>query len=334
MIEHRILLISRFCERLVRTGLVALLVLAAPPLATAKDGQVVALKSEIAVEATFITLGDLFLDAGAAADVVVSEAPAPGHRLVLTPRSVALFAAKHGLVWRNAARVKRVVIYREGKTIAPHVVIEALTRALEQNTGGGSLDVEISGRPPKPTIPVYAEDSVEVLDLTYDRSTGTFKATLKAGGTDPEAQTVRVSGRAYAALSVPTLSRYMQAGDVIEESDIEWRRLRMSRIARATITDQRDLVGMALKRQMPPYQPLRASDVTRPVVISKGSLITLIYRSANMVLTAEGRALTDGGEGETIRVLNTQSKRTVEAFVLSPHEATVSNAAIRLSAYR
>ena len=61
--------------------------------------------------------------------------------------------------------------------------------------------------------------------------------------------------------------------------------------------------------------PLRERDVQEPIIVAKGSTVSLVYRTESMVLTAGGKALEDGAMGSVIRVLNSQSKVVVEARV-------------------
>jgi len=285
----------------------------------------VSLKSHISVEGRFITLGDLFMQAGEAAHVIVGDAPAPGRRLVFEARRLAAFSAQHGLTWKNTARLDRVFIQRASHKITTSVILQAVTQALENEAGPGALEIELSDRNVKLDVPSHFGDRVAITDLSYDPASGYFEAVLSAGGDDPESVSTHISGRAYQAFDVPTLKRAHRAGDVIEAGDVEWKRLRQNRIGRTVITNEADLVGMSLKRRIAQGQPLRKSDVERPIIVNSGALITLIYRSPGIMLTAEGRTLSKGGTGDVIRVINTQSKRTVQATVTSSHEAVVAD---------
>ena len=84
---------------------------------------------------------------------------------------------------------------------------------------------------------------------------------------------------------------------------------------------------------MTPGKALRQTDVEIPVVVQKGSLVTVVYRSNNMTLTAEARALQNGGQDEPIRVINTQSNRTLQGRVVGPNAVEVGPNQIRLSAF-
>jgi flagella basal body P-ring formation protein FlgA len=50
----------------------------------------------------------------------------------------------------------------------------------------------------------------------------------------------------------------------------------------------------------------------------------MILESPGLLLTAKGQALEDGAKGETIRIMNTQSNRTIEAVVTAAGTARVS----------
>jgi flagella basal body P-ring formation protein FlgA len=64
--------------------------------------------------------------------------------------------------------------------------------------------------------------------------------------------------------------------------------------------------------------------VRAPVLVTKGAAVTMVLESPGLLLTVKGQALEDGAKGETIRIMNTQSSRTVEAVVTAAGTARVS----------
>lgn len=60
------------------------------------------------------------------------------------------------------------------------------------------------------------------------------------------------------------------------------------------------------------YQRTAASG---DVAVRRGEVVTLVYAAPGMQLTTRARATADAGVGDTIRVVNLQSNRTVEATV-------------------
>ena len=83
------------------------------------------------------------------------------------------------------------------------------------------------------------------------------------------------------------------------------------------------LVGMTARRALTADRPVRSYDVEPPVVVERGELVSLVYRVGPLTLSAQARALENGGEGQFIRFVNLQSNRTVEAWVEGPGRASV-----------
>ena len=80
---------------------------------------------------------------------------------------------------------------------------------------------------------------------------------------------------------------------------------------------------LAAALQQPSHQPLSAADlgleappgkVAAPKLVRRGQPVTLAVRSGALTITAQGRALADGREGDPVRVV-TPSSRTVEGIV-------------------
>jgi flagella basal body P-ring formation protein FlgA len=55
--------------------------------------------------------------------------------------------------------------------------------------------------------------------------------------------------------------------------------------------------------------------------VRRGDAVTLVYRAPGMSLSMRTRALEDGAVGQSVRLLNTASNRTIDAVVTGPGEA-------------
>ena len=67
-----------------------------------------------------------------------------------------------------------------------------------------------------------------------------------------------------------------------------------------------------------------AGDVAAPQVVKKGDTVTVTLKTNALNLTMQGRALQNGAEGDTVRIINTASNRTVDAIVTGPQTVTVT----------
>ena len=159
--------------------------------------------------------------------------------------------------------------------------------------------------------------SVELLD--FDRDSRRFVALVSAGG-----ESQRLSGRAFQVFDVPVLIRPMAAGEVIGDADLELRAMRGDRLDRNAATSSAQLVGMTPARGLKAGRAVKVSEVRAPVLVAKGALVTMTLNAPGLTLTAMGRALEEGAEGDFIRVLNVQSKRTVEGVVAGQNQIRIA----------
>ena len=102
----------------------------------------------------------------------------------------------------------------------------------------------------------------------------------------------------------------------------------MARVHVATINgevahDPRAVIGMQLKRQIPPGVPIAIADLTRPTEVTRGTPVRLRLEAEGLSLAGEGMALESGSSGERIKVRNISSQAVIEVVVTGPGEARV-----------
>jgi flagella basal body P-ring formation protein FlgA len=103
-------------------------------------------------------------------------------------------------------------------------------------------------------------------------------------------------------------------GEVIGETDLTYAEV-PDAIPATTITKFADLTGMQTRRMLRAGQGVRPDDVRRPVVVSKGQTVTMTFSAPGVELSAMGRAMSEGGIGDTVTVQNPASFRMVSATV-------------------
>ena len=117
--------------------------------------------------------------------------------------------------------------------------------------------------------------------------------------------------------------RDVPRGHVIASSDVSWEAANPSRPIRGG-ADMQTAIGMEMKRAIKAGQPLLSSDLKQASVIRKGEPVKLVYVSAGVRLSVDGVAQNEAAKGESVRVLNSYSKRTVDAVAEASGEARVN----------
>jgi flagella basal body P-ring formation protein FlgA len=82
-------------------------------------------------------------------------------------------------------------------------------------------------------------------------------------------------------------------------------------------------VGMEIRRGVKDGQSLRDSDLSEPVLVKNGATVSIVLKTGALTLTATGQAMSDGKSGAPIQVMNTQSKRVLQAVVAGPDQVII-----------
>src|SRR6185312_17104348 len=104
--------------------------------------------------------------------------------------------------------------------------------------------------------------------------------------------------RADVRIVVP--ARDIARGETIAESDLTFAMAPAQGLMPNTTTSMDALVGMQTRRVLRAGESVRNDDVRHPILIAKGSTVTMTFEAPGVLLTATGRAMSEGGMGETV----------------------------------
>jgi flagellar basal body P-ring formation protein FlgA len=300
---------------------IAAIIAAAALSLSAVAAQAQILRSEVVVEGDRILLGDIFDQLTDGAGVSIAQAPGPGKKIVIEADFLARIAQANRLNWRPQSRLDRVVVSRTGFEVGTDAIRAALAGAIQDSASGrmrGRIEVDLDMRGIDMTVGSQAATSVAVESLSVDPNSGRFTAMMIAPARGPVQARQQVAGRAVTLLDLPVPARRIMPGEVISIRDVDWIQVRDERGLGDVLTEAESLIGQTPRRTLPAGQPVRVRDVAAPITVGKNSSVSMIFETANMTLLARGRALQDGAVGDTIRVINTQSNRTIDAVVAAP----------------
>lgn len=271
-----------------------------------------------------IHIGDLFSDAGAHAGDPVAPAPAPGTRVTYNAAWLGAIAREHHINWTPSSDFDQASVERATRIIDADTVAQRILQEIAPSAQSGDASVQLDNPGLRFIVPAEASDAMAVDGLTVDPRSGRFSAFVTAPPNAANAQRQRVSGRVSYQLVVAVPSHGMAIGDVFGANDLTEIKLPRDRISPDAVTSAQALIGKAARRILSTNEIVRAGDIADPVVVHKGDLVTIKLASSRMELTAQGKALDDGAMGASIRILNTQSNRTIEAAVAGPNQVAIA----------
>ena len=126
---------------------------------------------------------------------------------------------------------------------------------------------------------------------------------------------------------IPVPAHDIERGETITEADLSVQAVAPARMRPGVVNAASALIGREARRLLRTGEPILASDVRMPILVVKGSTVTMTFAAPGIVLTATGRAMSDGGMGEAVVVQNPASFRQVSCIVTGAGEVRAADAA-------
>lgn len=107
-------------------------------------------------------------------------------------------------------------------------------------------------------------------------------------------------------------------GQTIAESDLTTATVAGTALMAGTLTNPAAAKDMETRRMLHAGEAIRAEDLRHPIVVTRGQTVTMLFRAPGVELTAMGRAMGEGGVGDTVTVQNPSSFRMIAGIVSAP----------------
>lgn len=289
----------------------------------ARAGEQPILKEKISVYGDLVTLGDMFENAGDASDTAVFRSPELGTTGVVGAQRVASAARQHGIEWKNPGGIDEVVVNRPGRLVTLEEVREIIGERAGEDGETWTVSFDRGAKPFH--IDPRVEAPVTVKHFYLQPRSGKFRAVISVDNPPYPVRDKEYTGRAYPSVEAVVPARVIERDAMIVREDLKVVQLPRTRVSNSAIETIEDAIGMAARRRLAPGRAIRRGDLEEPKLVKRNSLVTLVYRAPGMVLKAKGRALDDAAKGQTVQIVNLQSKRTVEAQVTGAGMASVSS---------
>ncbi len=100
----------------------------------------------------------------------------------------------------------------------------------------------------------------------------------------------------------------LKAGSVLHQGDLAY-------VASGVIAPDHEFIGQSVVRTVYSGQVVQPENIRPPILVKRNQTVTLRYVRGSLEITTIGRALGQGSAGDLIRVLNLQSKQTVQGVI-------------------
>lgn len=113
-------------------------------------------------------------------------------------------------------------------------------------------------------------------------------------------------------------ARDIPRGQTISESDLTYAEVPGNALMAGVVTNYAAAKDMEARRLLHAGEAFRSDDVRRPIVVTKGQTVTMLFSAPGVELTAMGRAMGEGGIGDTVMVQNPASFRMINGMITAP----------------
>lgn len=133
-------------------------------------------------------------------------------------------------------------------------------------------------------------------------------------------QSIRVELEAMAEILIAADN--LRRGDILTPNNLTFQLQDISKLKQPLFAAE-EIYGKRVKRSIRLGKPLLRGQVDFPPMIRRGERVTIKAMRGGLVLTAVGEAQQDGEQNETIRVINSESRKVVLCRVAAPQLVTV-----------
>lgn len=125
-------------------------------------------------------------------------------------------------------------------------------------------------------------------------------------------------------VSMPVPKAALRKGTIITEDHLDFIEVEPHKVSAHFASDPMQIVGQQVRRTLYKEQPIRLADTGPIILIKRNQDVDLFFSKNGILLKTNGRALSDGGTGERIKVMNTTSKQIVFGKVTDSGAVDVS----------
>jgi flagella basal body P-ring formation protein FlgA len=159
--------------------------------------------------------------------------------------------------------------------------------------------------------------------LDWANPNGIRRILVRSGEAEPAA-------RAASNVDALTYARNLMAGDIVQPQDIAYAKIPAFALPQDAPRDVDAVIGMVVKRPQRAGAPVAAHDVSPAQVIKRDDVVEVAYDFDGVSLVLQGKAMAAAAVGEPVAIMNTTSKKVIQAVATGPDEAVVGPDAERL----
>ncbi len=295
------------------------------------------IKSRVEVDRNEVYLADLISDRSIPfewkqkfASIYIGEAPAPGTvkyvQIELLKDFIKKILSSEGVETRRVTITlpDEVVVTRKTVSIPKDEIERAFVEHVMKNSPWNPEDITITNvrYSGLPVVPAGSR-SYEIIPDDHELYLGNVAVNMNVYVDGKKVRTLRVAGIVSLYKNVIHAKRLLAKNQIVTPDDVELKRLRITSKPSEYAESEDLVVGKRTLREIYPGEPVKLSYLDNPIVVEKGDVVKIVLRKPGLIVTAKGIVKENGHIGDTIRVMNINSKKVIFCKVKSKETVQV-----------
>lgn len=288
--------------------------------------------SKVTVSGPYILIKDVFhnIPNKNLAQKTLTNAPDPGKSIALNLGWLSQIATLNGIDWQPKDPHQQVIVTRAGQKISKEEITQYINNAFKKRLQINELQNNTYRFVITPSnledvyVPITASKEIYVKTFNYDKIQKKFSITFSVPNAPLKNNTIGpIVGKAVKLLPCVVPTGRIMPGDVINKDDLKviWVESNLAQINNASSIDQ--VIGKTPKSPLADGKPINLNQLQKPLLVKRGQLITIFYKTPGMQLSVTGKAMQSGSKNDIIRVMNTNSSKIINAIVTGPQAVTI-----------
>lgn len=201
--------------------------------------------------------------------------------------------------------------------------LSALQKELVEQGHDENLEIEFFGGQTTYVFDDVEQAKVMISHLKLNDEQGKFTAQAEIFADGEAKASTQLIGKFY-----PLGEAWVPAEDIAKGEEITIDKLkkvtvRLGRIKDTMVVTEGKLIGQAAKKTLKVGKLINERDIGAVILVKKGAIVTSIYRSKGLQITAQAIALEDGAKGQVIELENTKSHKKISGKVINAETVEV-----------
>ena len=237
--------------------------------------------------------------------IVLAAAPAIGSSVYLSGDTIKTVLQRYGI--KEKIIGKGIYIYRPGYKISPAHARKLLFRFLKKNNIHAKIEAVLG-----PTFMLVKRDYHITVSINRDLYPAILNLNFQSNS---YFHNIRYQVYLKHNIKIPVADRIIRAGSIISYGMINYKNTNEYKLSKTVINNVNYLIGKKLLSEVRSGSPFYKNKIDLNI-IKRGEIVTLFYKTKNLIVRKQGIAIDNGAQGKTISV-RLNSKKIVRGVVVS-----------------